>query len=281
MGKRDYYEVLGVARGAGDEEIRKAYRKLAMKLHPDRNPGDKQAEEAFKEAKEAYEALSDAQARARYDRSMGAGAGARSFEEVFSRGFGFGGQAGAGGDLDEILRGFFGDRMGTVHGRQELRAKVAATLEQVAAGARAKIDIGRGKVVEAVLPRGARDGQVFKVGAAGGQGTEVLVELSVQPHAVFEREGDDLRCEAKVPYWVAALGGDVAAPLLDGGMATFVVPAGTQPGRFFRLRGKGMPKEGGGFGDLLCKVAVEVPKALDGCSAELLRAFAKSVEGEP
>ncbi len=340
MAKRDYYEVLGVNRDAGDEALKKAYRKLAMKWHPDRNPDHPKAEEHFKEAKEAYEVLADEQRRAAYDRfghagvdPAGAGAGA-----------GFGGFAEAFGDI-------FGDIFGqgrsrtSVYRGADLRYNLEISLEQAAHGTETKIRIptheacatcqgsgakagtkpqtcatcagqgqvrmqqgffsiqqtcprchGSGRMIQdpcsacggagrvkahktlaVKIPAGVDQGDRIRLGAEGEPGVnggppgDLYVQLHLKQHAIFQRDHDDLHCEMPVGFAVAALGGEIEIPTLDGA-ATIKVPPETQSGKTFRLRGKGIKGvRSAAHGDLYCHVVIETPINLTARQKELLR----------
>ena len=354
MSKRDYYEVLGVNRDAGDDEIKKAYRKLAMKFHPDRNPDNKDAEEKFKEAKEAYEMLSDPQKKAAYDRyghagvdpSMGAGPGAQGFEGGFADAFGdifgdlFGGGGGRGG-RSNVYRG------------ADLRYNLEITLEEAARGAEKTIRIptveecgtchgsgakpgtqpkpcptcnghgqvrvqqgffsiqqtcpkchGSGKIIpdpcrdcsgagrvkkqktlEVKIPAGIDEGMRLRhaghgePGVNGGPSGDLYVEIHIRKHAVFERDHDDLHCEMPISITTAALGGEIEIPTLEG-MARLKIPAETQSGKVFRLRGKGIKNvRSHVHGDLMCHVVVETPVSLTERQKELLREFEESASG--
>jgi molecular chaperone DnaJ len=332
MAKRDYYEVLGVAKNASDDEIKKAYRKLAMKHHPDRNPGNKDAEEHFKEVKEAYEMLSDSQKRAAYDQyghagvdpNMG-GAGAQ----------GFGGFADAFGD---IFGDIFGQAAGgaargggragpQVYRGADLRYSMEITLEQAAHGYETQIRVpswvscevchgsgakpgtkpetcptcsgsgavrmsqGAGKVketktLEVKIPAGIDDGMRIRSagngepGINGGPSGDLYVEIHIKQHSVFERDGDDLHCQMPIPFTTAALGGEIEVPTLAG-RASFTVPEGTQSGKTFRLRGKGIKGLRSSIpGDLYVHVQVETPVKLTEPQRDLLKQFEKAlVEG--
>jgi molecular chaperone DnaJ len=346
--KRDYYEVLGVNKDADEEAIKKAYRRLAMKHHPDRNAGDKAAEEKFKEAKEAYEMLSDEQKRAAYDRyghagvdpsaAAGAagGAGFGSFADAFGDIFGdiFGQQRGGGG-RSSVYRG------------ADLRYNLEITLEQAARGTETKIRIptqlacetcngtgakpgskpvtcttcqghgqvrmqqgffsiqqtcpkchGTGKIIpdpcntchgagrikhhktlSVKIPAGVDEGDRIRLagegeaGVNGGPAGDLYVQMQVKPHPVFQRDGDHLHCEMPVSFTTAALGGDISIPTLDG-TATLKIPAETQSGKVFRLRGKGIKGvRSQQTGDLHCHVVVETPVNLTERQRELLKEF--------
>jgi molecular chaperone DnaJ len=358
MPKRDYYEILGVAKNASEDEIKKAYRKLAMKHHPDRNPGDHSAEEKFKEAKEAYEMLSDAEKRAAYDRfghagvdpnaggfgGNGGGQGFGGFSDAFGDIFGdiFGGAAGgrAGGGRSNVYRG------------SDLRYSMEVTLEQAAAGMTTEIRVptwdkcgtcdgtgakpgtkaencktcnGQGQVrmqqgffsiqqtcptchgsgkflpdpckacdgvgrtrkqktLEVKIPAGIDDGMRIRSagngepGLNGGPNGDLYVEISIKPHRVFSRDGDDLHCEVPISFARAALGGTVDVPTL-GGKASFDVPEGTQSGKTFRLRGKGVKNvRSGVMGDLYCHVVLETPVKLSDKQRKLLQEFESSIQ---
>ncbi|CAN5149228.1 molecular chaperone DnaJ [soil metagenome] len=348
MAKRDFYEVLGVAKNATDDEIKKAYRKAAMKHHPDRNPDDKTAEAKFKEVKEAYEMLADPQKRSAYDRfghagvdpQMGGGgggfqgAGAGGFAEAFGDIFGQQ-RAGGGGGGARVFRG------------ADLRYNMDITLEQAAGGHETTIRVpswvecdtchgtgakagtkpetcrtcsgqgnvrvqqgffsiqqtcprchgtgkeirdpcptceGVGKVkktktLEVKVPAGIDDGMRIRStgngepGLNGGPPGDLYVEIHVKPHDMFERDGDDLHCQVPIGFTTAALGGQIEVPTL-GGRAEIQVPEGTQSGKTFRLRGKGVKGVRSSYpGDLYCHVAVETPVRLSDKQKELLRGF--------
>lgn len=354
--KRDYYEVLGVPRTASDDELKKAYRRLAIKFHPDKNPGDKAAEESFKELGEAYEALSDPQKRAAYDQlghaafdpraraGASRGGGFHDPFEIFREVFGNG-----------IFGDFFGEGRGDPHGPQrgsDLRYDLQVTLEEAVLGTEKEIAIprlescehcdgsgaeagsrsktcqtcdGRGQVVSSRgifniaqacprcdgagrvvdkpcrhcdgagrrqrvstitlrIPPGVDEGMRLRSagngegGVRGGAPGDLYVILHVRDHDVFQRDGDDLHCEVPIQFVQAALGDEIEVPTLTG-KATIKVPAGTQPGATFRLRGRGVRSvQGRGTGDLLVRVTVEVPTNLNGVQREKLGEFAKLLD---
>ncbi len=348
MAKRDFYEILDVAKNASDDDLKKSYRKLAMKFHPDRNPDDKQAEEKFKEAKEAYEMLSDEQKRAAYDRFGHAGVDP-------NMGGGGGGGGGAGGFAD-VFGDIFGDIFGGAQGQQrggrsnvyrgsDLRYAMEITLEQAARGYATEIRIpawdncdvckgsgakagtkpvtcrtcqgqgavrvqqgffsvqqtcptcrGQGKTIpdpcvscdgvgrvkrnrtlEVKIPVGIDDGMRIRVagngepGMNGGPPGDLYVEIRIKEHAVFQREGDDLHCEVPVSFAKAALGGTIEVPTLEG-RGEIELPEGTQTGKRFRLRGKGIKGVRSSYpGDLYCHVIIETPVRLTDKQKQLLR----------
>ena len=341
MAKKDYYEVLGINRDASEDDIKKSYRKLAMKFHPDRNPDNPKAEEQFKEAKEAYEVLTDGNKRAAYDQyghagvdPSAAGAGAA----------GFGGFADAFGDI-------FGDIFGGGRGRSnvyrgaDLRYNLEIGLEEAARGTETKIRIptmdecetchgsgakpgtkptscptcgghgqvrmqqgffsiqqtcpkchGSGKIVETPcptcrgagrlkqhktlsvkIPSGVDEGDRIRLsgegeaGVNGGPSGDLYVVIHLKAHPVFQRDHNDLHCEMPISFSAAALGGEIEIPTLDG-YAKIKIPAETQSGKIFRLRGKGIKGvRSSSHGDLLCHVVVETPVNLTARQRELLQ----------
>lgn len=355
MAKRDFYEVLGVAKNASDDEIKKAYRKLAMKYHPDRNQGDaaKAAEEKFKEAKEAYEMLSDAQKRAAYDQYGHAGV------DPNMRG-GPGGAEGFGGfgeTFGDIFGDIFGGRAGggarggrQVYRGNDLSYAMEITLEEAAAGKEAQIRIpswdecetchgtgakpgtsaktcstchgsgtvqmrqgffsvqqtcphchgtgkiipepcmtcnGQGKVkknktLEVKIPAGIDDGMRIRSagngepGHNGGPAGDLFIEIRLRKHDIFERDGDDLHCQVPVNMCTATLGGEIDVPTL-GGKASIDIPEGTQHGKTFRLRGKGIKGVRASYpGDLYCHVTVETPVKLTEHQRKLMKELDES-----
>ena len=352
MAKQDYYELLAVPRNASEAEIKKAYRRLAMKYHPDRNPDDKTAEEKFKEAKEAYDVLSDPRKRAAYDQfghagvdpsAAGAGGGygfrGASFSDIFDDVFGdiFGGARGGrpasyrGADLrydlelslEEAVRGTTvkvrvptqvqcetcegsGAKKGTspvtcttCGGQGQVRMQQGFfSIQQTCPRCKGRGKIvtepcatchGQGRVQETKtlsvkIPPGVDTGDRIRLagegeaGESGGVPGDLYVQIRVRPHPLFSREGSDLHCEMPIAFTTATLGGEIDAPSLEG-RVRLKVPAGTQTGKVFRLRGKGVrPVHGGEIGDLLCRVVVETPVDLNEQQKELLREFERSLE---
>lgn len=358
MAKQDYYELLGVSRDASDRDIKRAYRKLAMKYHPDRNPGDKEAEDKFKEISEAYEVLSDAQKKAAYDQFGHAGVDGQA------GGFG-GGGGGFGGDFSDIFGDVFGDifggggggggrRRSSVQRGADLRYNLDLTLEEAVRGCEKTLHVptmvgcevcggsgakkgtsaktcptcnghgqvrmqqgffsvqqtcptchGDGKIIsdpcdschgqgrveetktlQVKIPAGVDTGDRIRLAGEGEAGThggpagDLYVQVNVREHPIFQRDGKHLYCEAPISFVDAALGGELDVPTLDG-RVKLKIPAETQTGKLFRLRGKGIsPVRGGSTGDLLVRVVVETPVKLNSKQKELLREFQKATEEE-
>jgi curved DNA-binding protein len=275
---KDYYEVLGVPRTAPEDDIRKEYRKLARKYHPDVNPGDKSVENKFKEINEAYEVLSDADKRKRYD-ELGANwkAGADFTPPPGGRNgrvdFGemFGGNPGASG-FSDFFEGLFGNRRGAgaragfkMPG-QDVEAEISLTLEEAHRGVTRGIQLGStGKSFEVTIPAGVRDGSVIRLAGQGEPGTngapagDLYLHVRIQPHRIFAIVGtDDVQIELPVAPWEAVLGATVAVPTLDGS-AEMKIPAGTQGGKRLRLRSQGLNRRSGGRGDLYVKIKIVIP----------------------
>jgi len=351
MSKRDYYEVLGVARNASEADVKKAFKRLAMKYHPDRNPGDKRSEEQFKEAKLAYDVLSDPKKRSAYDQFGHAGV------EAGAGGFGGPGDFAGAGSFQDIFGDVFGDIFGGRTGRRagrgsDLRYDLTLTLEEAVAGKDVKIRIptlvdcqfcggsgakpgtspktcpscrgagqvrmqqgffsiqqtcpqcrgsghvieepcghcrGRGRLQEektlsVKVPAGVDTGDRIRLagegerGEHGGTPGDLYVQVQVQEHPIFTREDSHLFCEVPIGFVIAALGGEMEVPTLDG-KVMLKIPAGTQTGKMFRVRGKGVkPVRGGPVGDLICRVIVETPVNLTERQREILREFDQSVQ---
>jgi len=360
VSKRDYYEILCVERMASSEEIKKSYRKLAVKFHPDKNPGDKAAEEKFKELGEAYEILSDPQKRAVYDQH-GHAAFDRRAGGGFPRGGGFHDPfdifrevfGGGGNIFDDLFGGGRSDPTSPQRG-EDLRYDMEITFEEAAHGCEKEITVtkpercdvcdgsgaeagsrvktcptcgGRGQVISSrgifsiaqtcpacqgagrviekpcktchgsgrrdrpskiklKIPGGVDTGSRLRsvgngqAGMRGGPHGDLYVILHVKPHEIFQRDGDDLLCEVPVGFVQAALGTDIEVPTLSG-KAEIKIPAGTQPGTMFRLKGKGVKNvQGYGHGDLHVRVLVEVPTHLTSAQKAKLEEFAQLCNGK-
>lgn len=341
MSKRDYYEILGVDPSASEEEIKRRYRRLALQYHPDRNPGDKEAEERFKEAAEAYDILRDPERRRLYDRFghdglREAAGGFRGFEDIFA-------------SFGDVFEDFFGIRRGRPMAEPgaDLRYDLKLSFLEAAFGRVVDIDVprsedcprcgatgvepgfspescptcagtgqvtrtqgffristtcprcggagrlithpcqdcqGQGRVsrvskVQVRVPAGVDSGARLKLrgegepGRRGGPPGDLYVVISVEPHEIFEREGDDIFCQVEVSFAQAALGAKIKVPTLEG-EETVSLPAGTQSGEILRFPGKGIPHlRGGGRGDEVVQVSVRVPKELSKRQRELLEEF--------
>jgi molecular chaperone DnaJ len=344
MSKRCYYEVLGVQRSASEEELKKAFRRLAMKHHPDRNPDNKECEAHFKEAKEAYEILGDPQKRTLYDRhghaAFEAGAGRSGggfadvgdiFGDIFSDIFGMGGGQGRqrrGADLRYVLEldledavfgveraievptlapcepcggsGSSDGKLGTCdtcrgHGRVRMQHGIFSiqqacphcggsgrTFANPCRSCRGEGRVRKDKKLSVKIPAGVDSGDRIRLsgegeaGAAGAPPGDLYVEVHVREHAIFQREHDDLYCEVPIRFSQAVLGAELEVPTL-GGEVLIKVPAETQTGKLFRLRGKGVRNvRNGHVGDLICKVVVETPVKLSKRQRELLQEFEAS-----
>jgi len=284
----DYYETLGVSKGSSEDEIKKAYRKLARQYHPDRNPGDKQAEARFKEVQEAYDVLSDKNRRTQYDRFGFAGAGARggpggpgefhwgggpaNFEfqgdpemaaEMFRNMFG------GGGGFEEILGGRpRGGRRARPETRAEPEYEVSIPFVTAALGGSVPLSIN-GQEGAVKVRAGVKEGDVLRVPAPGGGHVRLKI-TRVEPHPFFRREGNDLVLEAPVSLSEAVLGTKVEVPTLDGTQLAVTVPPGTSSGRRLRLRGKGIAG-----GDQYIEIKIVVPPAKDDRSRELIEEFGR------
>ncbi|TMK48766.1 MAG: J domain-containing protein [Actinobacteria bacterium] len=305
---KDYYATLGVQKGAAEADIKKSYRKLAQKYHPDANPGDTAAEERFKEVSHAYDVLSDPKTRKEYD----------DFREMLASGFGgFGGAGGTGGgrrirfedlgDLgdiftragqsgtgnvftDDIFGSIFGRAGGARAGRatkgRDQETEIALAFREALEGTTANLHLtepgGKQRSIKVRIPAGVSDGARIRVprkgdeSPNGGPPGDLFVKVSVVPHQIFGRKGRDLTLNLPITYPEAALGADVKVPTLDGGTVTLKIPAGTQAGKTFRIRGKGGGSNGslGDKTDLLVTVNVVVPQKLTKEARELLEKFA-------
>ena len=295
--KRDYYEVLGVSKNASDDEIKKAYRKLAVKYHPDRNPGDKEAEAKFKEINEAHEVLSDKQKRARYDQFGHAGVGGAAGGAYGGYGggnpfaggnFNFNGQSFnfdfGGGAFDDILGNLFGFGGGQRRRRRgaDYQTAVTLTFEEAVFGTTKKISVN-GEDLTVKIPAGIDDGMSIRLRGKGGPAPEeggeagdLYVRVRVKPHKSLTREGAIILSEQTIEMVDAALGCEIDVETVDG-VVTMKVPAGTQSGTPFKLSGHGVPfRADGDRGPHIVTVIVETPKNLSKKQKELLEEFKKA-----
>ncbi len=309
----DYYKALGVEKGASLEDIKKAYRKLALKYHPDRNPSDKKrAEEKFKDISEAYAVLSDPEKRKQYD-EFGTDAFRQKFtqEDIFRnfdindilRGFGFGNlggeftwQGGSGGRgarrpyTTQRRADPFGDLFGEqAYGQREAQAakdqdidyNLSITLEESVFGAEKKLALQKGNKTEEVsvkIPAGISSGKKLRLagkgipGPYGGPAGDLYLNIQVQSHPIFSRDGDDLYVERTVSFSQACLGATIDVPILSGGSKRLKIPAGTQSNTKIRMKGFGAPHlKGEGQGDQYVRIFVDVPKKLSARQADLIR----------
>jgi curved DNA-binding protein len=289
MDYKDYYQILGVPRSASTEEIRKAYRKLAMKYHPDRNPDDKQAEERFKEINEAYQVLNDTQKRAHYDRL---GSAYSSWQQRGAPG-GFDWSQWAGsepggvrveyGDLNDMFggEGLFSDFFRSIFGgagpsgstarrSPAYQQQVEVSLEEAYQGTTRQIQSDR-KRVQVKIPPGVRTGSKVRAAGAGPNGGDLYLVIELKPDKRFERKGNDLHTSSKVSVFTAILGGEAEVQTLSG-KVKLTIPPGTQPEQVFRVSGRGMPQlsNPGKKGDLFVKLKVEIPRSLSSKQRELL-----------
>lgn len=291
MSKRDYYEVLGVKKDASDDEIKKAFRKLAIKYHPDKNPGNKDAEAKFKEANEAYSVLSDKTKRQRYDQfghagvgGAGGGAGGNPFE-----GFNFNGQSfnfdfggGGFGGLDDILGAMFGGGFRGVRRGRDYRTSITIDFNEAIFGCTKTVSVD-GDQIKLKIPAGIYDGQSIRLNGKGGpapqeggQRGDLYVEVRVRAHKHLTREGDLILSEVTISMVEAVLGTEVDVETVDGEV-TMKIPAGTQPGTNFKLSGHGAPRLGSDSrGPHIVTVNVEIPKNLSRKQKELIEEFDKA-----
>lgn len=292
MDYKDYYKVLGVERSASQDEIKKAYRKLAVKYHPDKNPDDKVAEEKFKEISEAYQVLGNADTRKKYDEL---GANWKQYENSGFSGFGgggqgfnasgfsdffdmfFGGQGGAGFDIRDFMGGMGGGRRSTRPAKgSDLNATINMTLLEAYQGSQRMIDLG-GNTIKITIKPGVRDGQVLRIkgkgnpGRNGGDNGDLLIKVSITNDHVYQRDGDDLIRNINVDVYTAILGGKITVTTLKGDVNVPIKPQ-TQNNSTLRLKGMGMShydKEGAGA--LLLKVQLLLPEYFSQKELELIK----------
>lgn len=353
MSKRNYYDVLGVSKTVNEREIKKAYKRLAIKYHPDRNPGNKEAENKFKEIKEAYEILSNSKKRSAYDRY-----GHSAFDQNASNG-GFSGSFTSNGDFSDIFGDVFGDIFGSnrrhrTNRGSDLQYDITLTLEEAVRGTEKNIRIlgleecyvcnktgakpgtkkitcstcrgsgqiqmrqgffsvqqtcpncyGNGKIIRepctvcrgngrvekyktlsVKIPSGVNIGDKIRLTGEGEAGTfgskpgDLYVQINIEKHDIFERDGNNLYCDVPINFAIAALGGEIDVPTIDG-KVSLRIPPETQTGKVFRMKGKGVkPIRGGIKGNLMCRIVVETPIRLNEKQKILLREFSESLNGK-
>ncbi len=292
MEYKDYYKVLGVNKDASQDEIKKAYRKLALKYHPDKNPGDKAAEDKFKEASEANEVLGDPEKRKKYDE---VGANWKYYEQMGRQrqqqhatgGFGFG----SGGGFSDFFESFFGSGFEHIFGQQgqrqgqrrskgrDLTGNLTISLEDAYHGTSRRINVGESKFEMKIAP-GVEDGEKLRMRGKGGQGVgggpsgDVIIKLHVLKHPVFKRDGQNLIMDQNVDFITLLLGGKIRIQTMSGAIDLALKP-GTQNGAKMRLKGKGMPLKGkkGEYGDLVVVINAILPKTLTDEQRSLLEKF--------
>jgi len=290
MDYKDYYKILGVARTANADEIRAAYRKLAMKYHPDKNPGDKKSEEKFKEINEAYQVLSDAEKRARYDQLGSAYSNFRSsggrptdfrWEDWASRGGTGGGSGGFedafGGGFSDFFSSIFGEAMrsaaqrGQAQQRGDYEQEVQISFDEAYHGAIRQLQTSS-KKIQVRIPAGVKTGSRVRVANAAPNGGDLYLVVQINDEGKFERKDYDLYVTLPIDVFTLMLGGDLQVETPAGKTVTLSIPAGTQPEQVFRLAGRGMPhlKDSKTKGDLFVKLKVQVPKYLTQKQRELL-----------
>ncbi len=290
----DPYTLLGVSRTASADEIRKAYRKLAKELHPDLNPGDKSVEDQFKNVSQAYHLLSDAEQRARFDRGEIDASGQETPQQQYyrhyadsDRGRRYDSSAGfrdfeGTSDIFADLFGHGAEGAGRVHARgQDVLYRLAVPFLDAVNGTKQHLNLPDGSSIELTIPKGSRDGTMLRLRGKGrpglGEGPpgDALVELSIQPHPYFTRDGDDLVLELPITLDEAALGAKVEVPSATGRLRV-TVPKGSTTGDVLRLRGKGVAKAGGGHGDQRVVLKVVMPDEVDKDLAEFLEKWRKT-----
>src|SRR5262245_17064600 len=275
----DPYQTLGVKKDASQEELQKAYRQLAKKLHPDLNPGNKQAEEQFKAVSAAYDIVGDADKRARFDRGEIDASGAERPQQRYYRDFADAGashpySSDAGyadfADSDDILSQIFG-REGRANIRmrgQDAHYRLALDFLDAINGAKQQITLPDGSVLDVTIPAGTRDGQTLRLrgkgrpGLGGGPPGDALIEIEVRPHPTFTRKDDDIHVELPIPLGSAVLGGKVSVPTPSGAV-TMTVPKWTNTGKVLRLKGRGVPRADGSKGDEYVTLKVMLPEKPD------------------
>lgn len=312
MANKDFYSLLGVTKSSTPEEIKKSYRKLAMKYHPDKNPGDKKSEEKFKEISEAYDVLSDPKKKDMYDKF--GSSGGPGFGGPGAGGFGadnpFGGGFGRGSGSTDPFQDIFGDAFGDLFGQRrggpqsgqrtrrpergaDLKYTLSIAFEDAALGCERIINFVRNRngkdetaKLSVTVPAGVKEGQRLKLSSEGdspmeGAAGDLYVIIHISEHPIFKRNEADVILEMPITYTDAILGTSIEVPTLTGA-AVIRIPPGTSTGQTFRLKGKGFPKIGGfGSGDMLVKISVDTPNTLNDRQKELLQELAKTGQDTP
>lgn len=298
MDYKDYYTILGVERKASADDIRSAYRKLAMQYHPDKNPGDKKAEDKFKEINEAYQVLSDEQKRARYDqlgsaysdfRTGGGRPGDFRWDDWFQqqqggqqRGYGNAEDPFAGGNFSDFFRSIFGEavrnsaRNQSMQQQQAYQQEVQISFQEAYEGTLRQFQSSSGKKLQVRIPAGVKTGSKVRVAGAGPEGLDLYLVVNITDEDKFERDGYDLTTTSTLSVFTLILGGETEVET-PAGKVKLTIPAGTQIDQVFRLGGRGMPhlKDPKTKGDLYVKLKVQIPKHLSSKQKELLEEVSK------
>jgi DnaJ-class molecular chaperone len=297
---KDYYQVLGVGRSATQDDIKSAFRKLARKYHPDVNPGDKKAEEKFKEINEAHEVLSDPKKRQLYDRlgpNWKAGADFTPPAGWNNIGIDFGdfGLGGLGSGFSDFFETLFGGLRGRSATREsanpslsgsDVETELVLTLEEAHRGGTRRVGLNGGKSFEVKIPPGVREGSVIRLagqgeaGSSGGRAGDLYLRVKVEPHPTFQISGDDVIVEAAMAPWEAVLGTTVRVPTLDG-TAEVTIPPGSQGGQRLRLRGQGLNRRSGGRGDQYVRLKIVVPTQPTPTERRLFEQLARESQFNP
>jgi len=284
----DYYEILGLSKGASDDEIKKAFKKKAMKFHPDRTGNDKTAETKFKEAKEAYDVLSDPQKKSMYDQygttDFGGGFGGRSQGGFNASGF------------EDVFEDLFGDIFGGGRARNPNRAYKGAdleyhlqlSLEEAAFGIEKVVQFrtkNENKEISVSIPAGVDNGDRVRLSGKGEPGInqgppgDLFIRVVLEKHSIFERDGNNLYCNVPISFAEATLGAEIEIPTLSNNKVSIDIPPGTQTGKYFRLKGKGIKSvRGGNIGDLMCSVQIETPVNLSSEQKNILLQFEEKLK---
>ncbi|MBY5740851.1 DnaJ C-terminal domain-containing protein [Rhizobium leguminosarum] len=296
---QDPYELLGVKRDATQKDIQSAFRKLAKKLHPDLNPGDKKAEERFKQISTAYEILSDEQKRGRFDRGEIDMTGAERAQRNYYRDYAS--KSGPGdpyhnsagfadfSDADEIFASFFSRRAGggQTRGRgRDRQFSMEVDFLEAVNGTRTEVKLPNGPALDVQIPPGTRDGQTLRLrgkgepGIGGGPVGDALIEIRVRPHPFFTRDGDDIRLELPISLSEAVLGGKVRVPT-PAGPVNLTLPPHSNTGKVLRLKSKGVAKRGGGHGDVYISLKIVLPDAPDERLTAMMKEWATANPYDP